>query len=324
VTDRSQTGVVVVGGGVIGLTCALELARAGRTVTVLAQRPAHETVSAVAAALWFPYAAAPPERVLGWAGTTLRAFSALAADPATGVVLREGVVCHRHDAPDIDWTAQVPGHRPARADELPAGIAHGTACTLPVVEMDAYLRWLAAQAAGAGVRFAPPRRLASLDDVHAATVVVATGLGARELLGDAELTPVRGQVVRVRNPGLRTWLLDDDHPDGMTYIVARGDDVVLGGTADPGAEDVTPDPAVEAAILERARGLVPALRDAPVVSRGAGLRPGRTAVRLEREDRDGRTVVHCYGHGGAGVTLSWGCAAEVAALVAGVPACARP
>jgi D-amino-acid oxidase len=38
-------------------------------------------------------------------------------------------------------------------------------------------------------------------------------------------------------------------------------------------------------------------------------------VRLEAEERAGGTVVHCYGHGGAGVTLAWGCAEEVAGLV---------
>jgi D-amino-acid oxidase len=30
---------------------------------------------------------------------------------------------------------------------------------------------------------------------------------------------------------------------------------------------------------------------------------------------DGRPVICCYGHGGAGVTLSWGCAADVVGLV---------
>jgi D-amino-acid oxidase len=121
-------------------------------------------------------------------------------------------------------------------------------------------------------------------------------------------------VVRVSNPGLDRWLIDDDHPDGLTYVVPRDTDVVLGGTADRGAEDPEPDPAVEAGILARARALVPALRDAEVVSRAVGLRPVRPSVRLERADAGGRTVVHCYGHGGAGVTLSWGCAAEVVAL----------
>ncbi len=42
-----------------------------------------------------------------------------------------------------------------------------------------------------------------------------------------------------------------------------------------------------------------------------GLRPVRSSVRLEAEGR----VVHCYGQGGAGVTLSWGCADEVVRLV---------
>jgi D-amino-acid oxidase len=46
-----------------------------------------------------------------------------------------------------------------------------------------------------------------------------------------------------------------------------------------------------------------------------GLRPFRAAgVRLEVEKSDSR-IVHNYGHGGSGVSLSWGCAAEVANLV---------
>ena len=60
---------------------------------------------------------------------------------------------------------------------------------------------------------------------------------------------------------------------------------------------------------------MPALAGARVVRHKVGLRPARPTVRLDAERRDGRTVVHCYGHGGAGVTLSWGCAADVVALV---------
>ncbi len=71
-----------------------------------------------------------------------------------------------------------------------------------------------------------------------------------------------------------------------------------------------PDPATAERILHRARELVPALADARVLGHRVGLRPARAGVRLEREG----SVIHCYGHGGSGVTISWGCAAEVAAL----------
>jgi D-amino-acid oxidase len=38
-------------------------------------------------------------------------------------------------------------------------------------------------------------------------------------------------------------------------------------------------------------------------------------VRLDRSEAGGRPLICCYGHGGAGVTLSWGCAAEVVGLI---------
>jgi len=147
--------------------------------------------------------------------------------------------------------------------------------------------------------------------------VLAAGLRSGDLVDDNSGVPVQGQVVRLANPGLRDWLLDEDNPAGLTYVVPRGDDVVVGGTAVEGATGTDPDPAVEAAILARARALIPALRGAAVLSRGVGLRPGRPTVRLDRTELDGRPLISCYGHGGAGVTLSWGCAADVVALIAG-------
>ena len=95
----------------------------------------------------------------------------------------------------------------------------------------------------------------------------------------------------------------------------RSRDIVVGGTDDEGEWDRRPDPDVAKRILERGVELVPSLAGARVVGHKVGLRPARPEVRVEAEAVDGRTVVHCYGHGGAGVTLSWGCADEVALLV---------
>ena len=152
-------------------------------------------------------------------------------------------------------------------------------------------------------------------EVDGDVIVLAAGLRSADLVGDPDVYPVRGQIVRLSNPGLTRWLLDDGDPEALTYVVPRFDDVVCGGTAEPGQLDLTPDPDVEAAILARARALEPALAGARVTGRAVGLRPARTVVRLEAEVRDGRRIVHCYGHGGAGVTLSWGCADDVVGLV---------
>ena len=60
---------------------------------------------------------------------------------------------------------------------------------------------------------------------------------------------------------------------------------------------------------------MPLLAGVRVLGGAVGLRPARPAVRLEAEPHDRGVVVHCYGHGGAGVTLAWGCAEEVVGLV---------
>ena len=69
--------VIVVGAGVVGLTCAVRLLEAGLRVDVVARDLPLETTSAVAAALWYPYRALPQDRVTAWAATSYAVFAAL-------------------------------------------------------------------------------------------------------------------------------------------------------------------------------------------------------------------------------------------------------
>ena len=311
-----MTDVVVVGAGVIGLTCAIELAARGNSVVVVADQPPHRTVSAVAAAIWEPYDAYPRERVLRWSMESLAEFRRLAADPESGVYEREGIVLHRADTEPAWWSRESVGARPARPDELVDGSLSGDVSVVPVIVMPIYLEWLLRRCTALGVSF-EWRALSTLDDVgHGrCPIVVAGGLGSGALTGDDRLVPVRGQLVRLSNPGITRWYVDDDNPAGTTYIVPRVDDVICGGTNEPGATDPVPDAAVAQSILERVCRLEPRLRDASLLGNVVGFRPGRPAVRLDESEYASRRIVNCYGHGGAGVTTSWGAARDVAALV---------
>ncbi|HYX90247.1 MAG TPA: FAD-dependent oxidoreductase, partial [Myxococcaceae bacterium] len=182
----------------------------------------------------------------------------------------------------------------------------------PVADMSVYLPYLERrfEEAGGAIETGTVERLEV-----AALVVNCTGLAARELAADAELVPVLGQVVYVRNPGLSVALLDEDHPEGMAYVIPRRDDVVLGGTAEEGRFDASVREEVGHAIVRRCTDLEPRLRGAEVLRMSAGLRPVRSSVRVERQQLGRSIVVHDYGHGGAGMTLSWGCAEEVLRLV---------
>lgn len=309
--------VTVVGAGIVGMVTALRLAEAGHAVRVVARDLPERTTSAVAAAIWYPYRALPREAVTRWSAVTYRVLSELAADEPAGVDLRWGTALLR-TPPSADpwWRSAVGVLETLGPDaDLPDGFGGGWRMPVPVVDMAVHLPWLLGRLADRGVT--PEVR--ALDRLSAAggdVVVDCAGLGARELAPDPALVAVRGQVVVVEQVGLTEWVLDEGPGEELTYVVPRRRHVVLGGTAVEGAEDPDPDPQIARRVLERCRALVPVLDEARVVAHRVGLRPARPAVRLETEHPpSGPPIVHCYGHGGAGVTLSWGCAEDVVAAV---------
>ena len=311
---------LVIGAGVIGLSAAIRLQEAGWRVRIWTARPPEETTSAVAAALWYPYRAYPAELVDAWGRRSYAEFARLADDPESGVTMVPGIEIWRHPVADPSWADAVPGLHRLGVERLPAGFVDGRGCTMPVARMERYLGYLAERFARGGGRMElrAVRHLAEATR-HVALVVNCAGLGARDLVGDDSVVPIRGQVVRVANPGVERFWLDEDNPDGLTYIIPRGDDCILGGTSEAGEWGLEPDPAIAEVIVRRCAALEPSLAGARILEHRVGLRPGRPAVRLEAESLPGGArVIHCYGHGGAGMTLSWGCADEVAAL-AGPP-----
>lgn len=306
--------VIVVGGGVIGLTTAVVLAERGVRVRVWTREPVERTTSAVAGALWWPYRIEPEALVGEWALQSLAVYEELASRPEeTGVRMVEGVQAETRLDELGPWAARVPGLRAARAEEY-AG--EGLWARLPLIDMSTHLPWLRERFLKAGGTV-EEQSVTDLWEVPAAVVVNCTGLDSLDLVPDPSMRPVRGQLVVVENPGITTWLTSVDHTSATsTYFFPQPGGLILGGTAEEDAWSMTPDPAVAEAIVARCAAIRPEIAGARVLQHQVGLRPTRPAVRLEREvRRDGRVLVHNYGHGGAGITVAWGCAREAAALV---------
>ncbi|MFI7498717.1 FAD-dependent oxidoreductase [Streptomyces sp. NPDC049687] len=308
--------VVVVGGGVIGLATAVVLAERGRRVRLWTREPAERTTSAVAGALWWPYHIEPMASARAWALRSLEVYEELAGRPeATGVRLVDGAMGGA-DLADVEgWAAGRLGVlRRATAREYGAGTA--VWARLPLIDMAVHLPWLRERLLRAGGTV-EERTVSDLAEADAPVVVNCTGLGARDLVADPLVRPVRGQLVVVENPGVRTWTVSTTREGEMAYLFPQPGRLLLGGTADDGAWSLEPDPAVAEAIVRRCAALRPEVAGARVLEHRVGLRPARPAVRLEREVLpDGRVRVHHYGHGGAGVTVAWGCAEEAARLAA--------
>jgi D-amino-acid oxidase len=353
---NGKRGVLVIGAGVSGLTCALVLRRRGFEVSVVADRFAPQVTSVVAGALWeWPPAVCGHHqnltslaRAKKWSASSYQIFADLARNPDTGVFLRRATFYFRRPVEDrprqLDKMNELkgivrefrhdPGLMAANGINPDMGLRDAYAHLAPMIDTDTYLAWLLGEVRQGGCRIQQRRLAGSLreheaalkKEFHAQAIVNCAGLGAREL-ADEPMYPLRGALVRVRNDGRAMPRITEAHcvsADESSYeraflfVVPRGRDwLVLGGLAEPdewdldiGLDNYEP----VRTMYERCLEFLPVLRQGqldvaePV---RVGLRPMRKEnIRLEGEA--GTCIIHNYGHGGSGVTLSWGCAAEVA------------
>jgi D-amino-acid oxidase len=322
-----QQRVAIIGAGVSGLTSGVILAEAGYRSAIFAEETGQRTTSAAAAALWYPYDAEPADKVIAWALQTYEMVSALSRQPNTGVSMIELRTYSRAGEIQIpEWAGALgaaplfvasdsPDSGPTAVTTEPSdhrfSFAGGFALKVPLTDTTIYLDYLADRFRAAGGEIQPPCRLANVEDISSdfGLVVNCAGIGARELVDDRDLEAHRGQVVIVPKMDMSYAVVCDDPP--LMYAIPRTNDCVFGGTNHV-SDSLAPDRAATMRIRRECSRTLN-IAEPKIIAERVGLRPFRkSGVRLAADRlRDGRALIHNYGHGGSGFTLSWGCAADV-------------
>jgi D-amino-acid oxidase len=286
------------------------------------------------------------DRSKEWCMVSYEKFFELAQNEQTGVFIRPVTFYFRYDVeanPRAHYKMEeiqnhVKGfrHDPALITEHQVnqniGLKDAYRHLAPMVDTDTYMRWLLDQVREVGCVVLTERIDRELREqerhlrrrFRVDAIVNCSGLGARTLVKD-NMYPLRGALIRVKNDGSSMPRITEAHTvphetgdeQDLVFIVPRGKDMlVLGGLTEPHEWNINITLENYAPIrdmLQRCIEFLPLLKYAridPEEPVRVGLRPLRHEnVRLELEA--GTQIVHNYGHGGSGVTFSWGCAGEV-------------
>ncbi|MCJ1240849.1 hypothetical protein MMC14_008853 [Varicellaria rhodocarpa] len=380
-TPSSPT-ILVIGGGVTGLTAAWVLLDKGYHVTIASKEWASYTheqrlTSQIAGALWeYPPAvcgqhtdAVSLHRSKRWCMVAYRVWDIIAADPdlaaLSGVKMKKSTFFF--PSPIEDDPKQLLKMREIERSGVRGFVRDKNLIRsqdinpkyqvtdayehlAPIIDTDRAMEWLMIHVQSKGAKlitetiygdlFAQEEELLAHFNAH--VIVNATGLASSELANDKTCYPLRGALLRVINDGTDfpkvenalAITADAAQDNQIVFIVPRNDNILLlGGIAQPRESrlDLKLDDPIIKRMRERCVDFLPKLKNArldPQYPFAQGLRPARERnVRVERELRtktvqvEGIThqqpsrIVHSYGQGGAGWTLSFGCAGDVAMLV---------
>lgn len=303
----------VIGAGISGLSTAFVLNEAGHTITILAKDFSANIVSYKAAAFWFPYHIRNDKRAIEWCKQSYTFFKRHSADTATGISMIPLLkVAKKGENDPEEWLDFMPenSYTLLPENELPYGYAIGYKAIVPLIETQIFLPWLSKQLKNLGVQFIE-KEVNDLNTIsHQFDIIInCTALGSKVLCNDETIIPVRGQVALLQTQILDYIFLDNQSP---TYVVPRKDATIIGGTYEENIHDAITEEKTLEMLVDKASSILPALQNKKRIGDWAGLRPFRPMVRLEQEGK----IIHNYGHGGSGYTLSFGCAREVQKIIA--------
>jgi len=302
----------IVGAGVSGLSSGIRLLESGHDAHIISDKFSPETVSDVAAAIWYPFLVKPADRADIWGIVTYNVLESLCgSDPEAGVKMIDGREYLRRVVDPPTWNDDISAFRILDGSEIPEGYVFGWEFRAPAIDMHYYMPWLKNRFEELGGTF-EEGFVEKLQDMDGDVIVNCVGLGARELCDDEEVKPARGQIIFIeQDPGIGHF---DQQPETLTYTIPRTDVTVLGGTAQVGDWGLDIREEDNDLILSKVEAVWSDLDRSKIVGGTVGLRPSRYEVRLEEEMIGSARIIHNYGHGGAGVTLSWGCADEVVSI----------
>ncbi|CAK4369406.1 unnamed protein product [Aphanomyces euteiches] len=317
--------IVVVGGGIVGLSTALVLLEHGFPDVKIIADNFDDTTSHTAGALWRPFSnAQTPDRTMDkWGDDTARWLKDLLnryGSATVGIQWTPGTELHDepHDTHPY-WAHSVRDFRFLRPDEASRyGKTYGFSYKSLLIHPGTLMAWVTKEIRARGGVF-EKRTLTSLNDLDCHLVVNCSGLGARQLVGDSAVYPVRGQVIKLVNPDINQFFLSecDGH---CTYILPRpGGEVILGGTVQAHNWSLENNDKDVDEIMTRCSALLPQVKNSRVLHAKTGLRPANangTRVELDpKRTQKGAWVIHNYGHGGSGHTIHRGCAMDVVQIV---------
>lgn len=257
--------VAVIGAGVMGLTTARLVQEAGFPVTIYTAAMPPDTTSNIAGGQVMPSglyreAAVTPEWRAQYDAAldySIRRFQLLLGDKY-GVRWLPTYIESDGEPQPPHLTRARWAYRELSRGEHPFPLPQVARYQTMYVETGRFLQQLTADLLAAGGkiqlrRFATPADLAGLAET---LVINCTGLGSRDLFGDSELIPVRGQLaILAPQPEVRYAFTGEDG-----YMFPRADGIILGGTFERGEWDTAPEPATIARILASHRRLFSGFR----------------------------------------------------------------
>lgn len=336
-----QPDVIVVGGGLIGLTCARAVAQQGLSVLVISSSEPG-AASPASAGILAPSVGHPPglARTLGIAARDMYPAYVQALAARTGVHVpldRSGVIevaftdeeatslRSMLDA-DAEWIDANALHdvEPALAPAMGAVLHRGdgavdSAELLDAVSADAGQDRRIAVRDGRVIRVAPDRtlirvELAKGDCLGAPAVIIAAGAWASSIAGlprPLPIAPVRGQMLAFARAPIHHVIMG---PRG--YVVTRDNRSLVGSTMERVGFDARTTDEGAASLRASAREISPHLAAGPALEHWAGLRPVTPDfLPVVGADPEWEGLFYACGHSRNGVLLAPLTASVIAELI---------